>query len=349
MTRRLLVSVALAAVLAALLSFGPEVAAQSPAPSSCGIENVERIVAIGDVHGAYDTYLEILQTAGLIDRRQRWIGGKTHFVQLGDMVDRGPDSRKVLDLARKLEREAPSRGGGRAHILLGNHETGRMLGDLRYVSAGEYKAFVNAESEDVRTRFATLLSPQDPEGFAKSLPLGSAELQLAFGARGDYGRWLRTLNAVARINGIMFMHGGLSPLVAATPCDDINAAVRRELTTDFQQTLASLQTSLAAGENGPLWYRGLANQPDDFEPTVDEILKAQGAKAIVIAHTTTLDGRVRVRFGGKVTQIDTGMLNGQFYPAGRASALEIKGGQVTAIYQDRKDPLNVPALVTSAP
>jgi diadenosine tetraphosphatase ApaH/serine/threonine PP2A family protein phosphatase len=193
------------------------------------------------------------------------------------------------------------------------------------------------------------VAPPDPEAFLKSLPLGSAELQLAFGGRGDYGRWLRTLNAVARINGILFMHGGISPEVAAIPCDDINATVRRELTTDFQQTLMSLQTSMAAGENGPLWYRGLANQPDEFGPTVDEILAAQGAKAVVIAHTTTPDGRIRQRFGSKVIQIDTGMLSAPFYPAGRASALEIKGGQVTAIYQDRKDPLTVPALAPTVP
>jgi hypothetical protein len=347
MMRRFLFPAVLALALAAVAARS-SVDAQQVAPSSCGIEGVERIVAIGDVHGAYDSYVQILQTAGIIDRRQRWIGGKTHFLQLGDMVDRGADSRKVLDLARKMEREAPSRGG-RAHILLGNHEAGRMLGDLRYISAGEYKAFQTADSEDIRQRFVLAVAPPDPEAFLNSLPLGSAELQIAFGGRGEYGRWLRTLNAVAKINGIMFMHGGISPTVAPMPCDDINATVRRELTTDFQQTLASLQTSLAAGENGPLWYRGLANQPDEFEPTVDEILTAQGAKAIVIAHTTTQNGRVRPRFGGKVIQIDTGMLSAPFYPGGRASALEIKGGQITAIYQDQKDPLAVPALGAPAP
>lgn len=348
MTRRLFAFVLSAAALAALVAFRAPVSAQQPAPSSCGIDGVERIVAIGDVHGAFDTYMQILQTAGVIDRRQRWIGGKTHFVQLGDMVDRGADSRKVLDLARKMERDAPSKGG-RAHILLGNHETGRMLGDLRYVSAGEYKAFATSDSEELRQRFVLAVAPTDPEAMLKSMALGSAELQLAFAARGDYGRWLRTLNAVAKINGIMFMHGGLSPTVATTPCDTINEAVRRELTTDFQQTLASLQTSLSAGEDGPLWYRGLANQPDEFEPTVDEILAAQSARGIVVAHTTTQTGRIRTRFGGKVIQIDTGMLNGQFYPGGQASALEIMGGTVTAIYQDRKDVLQVPALAPATP
>jgi hypothetical protein len=36
------------------------------ASTSCGIDGVERIVAVGDVHGAYDRFVEILKTAGLI-------------------------------------------------------------------------------------------------------------------------------------------------------------------------------------------------------------------------------------------------------------------------------------------
>ena len=65
---------------------------------------MSRIVAVGDVHGAYDRYIEILKVAGVIDQNDRWAGGATHFVQLGDIVDRGNDSRKVLDFLRRLER-----------------------------------------------------------------------------------------------------------------------------------------------------------------------------------------------------------------------------------------------------
>jgi len=56
-----------------------------------------------------------------------------------------------------------------------------------------------------------------------------------------------------------------------------------------------------------------------------------------VGHTVTPDGRLTSRFGGRVVQLDTGMLGGTFYPAGRASALEIRNGQFTAIYEDRRE------------
>jgi fructose-1,6-bisphosphatase len=40
-----------------------------------------------------------------------WTGGKTHLVQIGDILDRGPDSRAVMDLLITLEQQAPLQGG----------------------------------------------------------------------------------------------------------------------------------------------------------------------------------------------------------------------------------------------
>jgi Calcineurin-like phosphoesterase len=334
---RAVASVALAATL--LLS--PATAIRGGAASaSCGIDGVERIVAVGDVHGAYDRFVEILKTAGLIDDRERWSGGKAHLVQLGDVVDRGPDSRKALDFLQRLESEAASAGGA-VHALLGNHEVARMLGDLRLVHAGEYKAFVTDNSEEMRKRLLDLVKPPDPEEFLKATPLGQTEMIIAFGAKGDYGKWLRTHDAVAKINGILFLHGGISPAVAATSCEEINATVQRELTTDFDQTQKAPLSSLAARVDGPLFYRGLAEESDEFGPQLDEILTKQGVKAIVIGHTVSPIGRIRPRFGSKVFQTDTAM-QPAYVPNGRASALEIKDGQFTAIYVDRKDTLTSP-------
>ena len=106
-------------------------------------------MAVGDVHGAYDTFVGILRAAGLLDSRDRWTGGRAILVQTGDVLDRGDDSRRVLDLLRRLERDAP-RAGGRVLPLLGNHELMRVLGDWRYVSPGELRAFRNADSDQLR-------------------------------------------------------------------------------------------------------------------------------------------------------------------------------------------------------
>ena len=51
---------------------------------------VERIVAIGDVHGDYEQFVAVLRSAKLIDSQESWSGGKTDLVQSGDVLDRGP-------------------------------------------------------------------------------------------------------------------------------------------------------------------------------------------------------------------------------------------------------------------
>ena len=61
-------------------------------------------------------------------------------MSLGDLLDRGGDSRKVMDLLMRLQREA-SAAGGQMHVVLGNHEAMNLLGDLRYVVAAEYAAY----------------------------------------------------------------------------------------------------------------------------------------------------------------------------------------------------------------
>ena len=99
------------------------------------------MVAFADVHGAYDELVALLRSQGLVDGSLRWSGADTQLVSLGDLLDRGPDSRRVLDLLMRLEGEARTAGGA-VHVLLGNHEVMNIVGDLRYVSAGEYAAFV---------------------------------------------------------------------------------------------------------------------------------------------------------------------------------------------------------------
>jgi hypothetical protein len=321
-------------LVALCLTFLVVPSARPDAAAGCEIDGVQRVVAIGDVHGAYDRLVEILRAADLIDQRLRWTGGATHLVQTGDVVDRGPDSRKALDLLRRLEEEAP-KSGGAVHALLGNHEAARMIGDLRYVVPGEYEAFSSADSERVRQAAAKALPAEEHEAFVKSTPLGQVEMRIAFGRDGQYGKWLRAHNAVIRINGVMFMHGGLSAAVASQSCTSINDTVRRDLTTDLEKTRSAPLTTLTAREDGPLWYRGLVQLP---EPEVDAILTASRARAIVIAHTVTPTGRVVSRFGGKVFEIDTGM-QPAYVPNGRASALEIKGDVWTAIYRDSREPV----------
>ena len=57
-------------------------------------DGVARVLAVGDVHGDHGQFLAVLQAGGVVDRRGRWNGGRTHLVQTGDRIDRGADSRR---------------------------------------------------------------------------------------------------------------------------------------------------------------------------------------------------------------------------------------------------------------
>jgi hypothetical protein len=323
----------------------------------CSIQTTERVVAIGDVHGAYESFTGILRTAGLLDRRDRWIGGRSVLVQTGDVLDRGPDSRRVVDLLRRLERDA-RRAGGRVIPLIGNHELMRLIGDWRDVSEEEYRAFRNVDSEQLRERAYAVSAGHVAERarkesrrfderayreqFMADVPLGFVEKRIAFGNTGEYGRWVRERLAAVKVNGVLFLHGGVSEKVAALGCEGINEAVTADLAA-LPVPLEQALSLLSSTEEGPLWYRGLATEPEEtFAPTLNRILQQVAARAIVAGHTPVT--RVTTRFGGRVVLIDTGMLGGPSYPKGVPSALEIHGDRFTAIYDDGRETLPAPAL-----
>ena len=335
--------------------------AAAAADDPCRVPDAPRVVAVGDVHGSYDNLVRILSIAGITNARGKWAGGKAHLVQTGDLLDRGTDGRKVLDLLMRLEGEA-RKAGGRVHSLLGNHEVMNMLGDLRYVNLEEYKSFQVPESTRRREHYyeATLSQarksakaagePFDEDAFhakfLKQVPLGFIERTAALSAEGRYGQWLRERPVIVKVNGVAFVHGGLTPEVAALGCEAINAQVHRELNEDVARTQKDPTSTLAAGENGPLWYRGLAKDDESIlAPRVEQVLQSLGAKAIVVGHSVTGTGRIQARFGGRVVGIDVGM--GDVY-GGNLAALEVgPDGSLTALYPDRREELVRPAAAAA--
>jgi hypothetical protein len=294
---------------------------------------VDRVVAIGDVHGDYDQLVSVLRSASLIDESGTWTGGKAHLVQTGDIPDRGPDSRKALDLLMRLEEEA-ARAGGAVHALIGNHEAMNVYGDLRYVSAGEFEAFRDADSEKTRDALFRAQSPKIADAgraaWDAEHPLGFAEHRRAFSPAGKYGRWILGHNAVIRIDDTLFLHGGLSPKYAAWGIRKINEEARRELSGG-----APPEGGVVLDEAGPLWYRGLALGDEAAqEERLETLLKNYGVRRIVIGHTYT-EGALIPRFGGRVIQIDVGL--SRVYDERRRSAcLVIEKGAPSALHRGKR-------------
>lgn len=281
---------------------------------------VERIVAIGDLHGDYDGYLAVLQAAGLVDARGRWTGGTTHLVQTGDIPDRGPDTRRIIEHMGKLAREAAKKGG-RVHNLMGNHEAMNVGGDLRYVVEGEYAAYADKGSAARRDRyFAAVMARMkqaDPARHAalpadyratwnKEHPLGWVEHRAAWDPRwnpkGEMFLWTMQTRVAIQLNDLVFVHGGIGPAYCGNSLESMTAMARAAL-----RPTDPANPGILEDEHGPLWYRGLAGvAPAASVEAVEAILERHGARHIVIGHTPT-GGVVWPRLDGRVVMIDTGM------------------------------------------
>ena len=90
-----------------------------------------KIIAIGDVHGSYSGLLEVMYEAGLVISPENcdWKpqGQPTLFVQMGDLVDRGPQAYEATLCLKKLQEEA-GQFNAKVIRLFGNHEMWWLTG-----------------------------------------------------------------------------------------------------------------------------------------------------------------------------------------------------------------------------
>jgi hypothetical protein len=346
-----------AVLLAALFALGQATTVHA---SDWRHEGVERVVAIGDVHGARDELVALLKDVGLVDEELRWSGGRAHLVSIGDLLDRGDYGRQVMDLMMRLQQEAAAAGGA-VHVLLGNHEVMNLTGDLRYVSEGDYAQF-GSEARG-------------------GLPPGFFERRAALAPDGYYGQWLLGLPAALIVNDTLFAHGGVSTMLEGLSLEQINTAAMRDVRrvaegwhallgagvlgdTDNFSTLRARVAALAEdgrdpglqalgremGEalqglpfnpDGITWYRGNSICHAYAEgDTLRNVLAKVGASRVVVGHTVTDPRKITSRVDGLVYRIDTGMNHAAY--GGTPGALIIEGGEPRAKY------IGVPAAAVAA-
>ncbi len=321
-------------------------------------KNVKKIIAVGDIHGAYGNFVKILKKAGLVDDRLHWSGGKTHLVQTGDIMDRGDNARDVFDLLKRLQEEA-AEAGGRVHVLPGNHEemniTGIVFRQPDYVSPKQFSSFL---PDDFRRQKENEFKQQlqnlsDIETNSDSSILDSyfktkwkglmkdKKIRILYvnTFNRDYGQWIIEQDAVIKINGIIFCHGGISERFSTWSLQKINKTLRRELNT-FRLALkkgiqSRIKREILYMPDSPLWNRDIALKDEKtYGHVIDKILKNLDAKKMVIAHTPPGSPVIpedendeilfRSRFGQKIWMIDTGISD---YYYGILSYLHIENGE----------------------
>ena len=323
----------------------------------CIWTRVERIVAVGDLHGDYDHFIEILKDPkiGIIDDNLHWIAGKTHLVQIGDVMDRSDYAKKIFDFIKELEKEAEE-AGGKVHMLIGNHEE-MNIGDFafdrrEYVTVGQLLSFlppeyINKEERKIRKKLGIPPSnetdsdsplDQNIKAFWEDKINKSRDIThlTKFHVRWhylkafneNYAPWILQHNAVIKINDIVFVHGGISETYSTWPLEKINDQLREELemfrAARLRGEYPTRPFEIVYNENGPLWFRDYSYRGPEFEPTLDRILSNLGAKSIVTAHTPQRikSGIEMSRYSGKVWIIDTNI--SRRYPSGNLSALIIE-------------------------
>jgi hypothetical protein len=334
--------------------------------------DVDRVVALSDIHGAYDALVATLQEAGIIDDGLAWAGGPTHLVITGDLVDRGADSRRVMDLVMRLESEAPG-AGGRVHLTLGNHEVMNIIGDLRYVADGEFAAFAEDESAEEREKWYQHFRRRQPadvdeatarSAFNEKAPPGYFGHRAGFRPDGVYGKWLLDKPLLVVVDDTAFVHGGLPSYVAEQGFEGVNITLKADLLgylaardklesagilspiDGFKELPSILAPIVDAGQldepllkaarvalkhkdsplhtaAGPLWYRGssvcsVLTEGDGLNAALQRVR----ATRVAIGHTTTKTRHIQERIGGRVLEINTGILESVYEGSGYALTIE---------------------------
>jgi serine/threonine protein phosphatase 1 len=143
-----------------------------------------RYVVIPDIHGMLSSLRLLLKACKAVDERLQPLAHGFTLVQMGDLVDRGPESRGCVELMMGLQRA----GKGRVVVLRGNHE------DLLLDSA--FKPEV---------RMAWLQN-----GGPATLKSYGDDFEALAGPGGEHYAWMQSLPSHFEQEGIFFCHAGIT-------------------------------------------------------------------------------------------------------------------------------------------
>ena len=307
---------------------------------------VDRLIAIGDLHGDLTALLYALKKAGVIDYNGGWIGGKTIVVQVGDVLDRGGrgvsvpsddelEEIEIFHYLYKLNNQART-CGGRVISLIGNHELMNILGDFRYASSEHVDGFGGYQERINAFKPGSTL--------AKKISCNSL--------------------AIVKIGDWIFVHGGLLPehieMVIKTKDNDnnnnnnnktntffkkINNLVRGVLNGDIRiDSISQDEEKILFGGDGIFWTRRYSDYNvtpescDQINKTLSLLDINHKNGGIVVGHTPQKN--INSVCKNKIWRIDTAMSEafGKREGANRIEILEInkngetdKGGFVKVI------------------
>jgi hypothetical protein len=295
-------------------------------PAVVEVDTEEDFAAVSDPHGSYERFLRVLSATGWVstDPQPKWTesavpGGKgSVLIVVGDLIDKGDDSLKVVELLRALQKDASAKGG-RVIVTMGNHEA----------------EFLKKWNNGNAAKFRQQLEAVDlvPEKVAN--------------CQGELGQWLCQLPLAARVNDWFFCHSGYtkgrsisqlnSDIAQSFKAESKNGFKAPEITGDYSILEARLDKT---GPQGMPWFKG-----GNSETKPDELLKsytaALGVGHIVMGHkpgelefpnpggakgkTTRNSAEMFQAYNGLLFMIDTDMVRDTSNKESIGASLYIKG------------------------
>lgn len=261
---------------------------------------MRRIIAIGDIHGAIGSLLEITQTLGLVDGTHDLAVEGSDLVFIGDLCDRGENSKDIYELVMRWQEQAP-RLDSALWFLIGNHEAMNIFGMRHYTTSEEYLSY---DSESVAA--------------------GVRARAQAFAPGGWLYEWLVRRQAMITLRGFVFAHGDLPSALADWTVDEINSRVMDSVRRRASGREGDLPNPLFSPEESVLWsreaQRGAGRR---YGTLLKKFLARNDATGYICGHTPAEDGLFHLRHGGRYLCIDTA-ITFERQGIGRKSALFIE-------------------------
>jgi serine/threonine protein phosphatase 1 len=194
--------------------------------------------AVGDVHGEARRLDELLR---FIAEDAARVGGDNQIIFLGDLIDRGPFSREVVERAVQLTQS------GAAQAVMGNHE--EML--------------LNAYDSTSRNTFATWNLNGGDSALMSYERANGERTDWRESIDRDHVKWLRALPTMIRDEQrrLVFVHAGIDPWRFPECPDGVRLWTRSDVFFETQHwpPLEELENITVVHGHTPT---------DDFEPEI---------------------------------------------------------------------------------
>lgn len=156
----------------------------------------DRIYAIGDIHGRLDLLGNLCRQLE-VDVAERPKARRVRIVLLGDLIDRGPHSRQLLELCMQLK------GEDRITIIKGNHEA--ALVDAWNGNHDALELWLSHGGDATLASFGVDLSSIAPEDFYAWMRVTRASIPKRV------IDWISRLPTHLWLGNYYFVHAGVRP------------------------------------------------------------------------------------------------------------------------------------------